>query len=143
MVNWSLFGLYREKFIVVSVLLSPLFFFFFFLYFSSSSFLLFVNLSFFSKKELSFYFSFFVSFVFFERVFHPSFLFYFLFVFFRCLSPFFKNMEISLLCFLVLQMPFFANFFFLKVFFRIMFPLFVFVTWVFETLLVVFPFVCF
>ena len=39
----------------------------------------------FQKKELSFYFSFLVFFVFFERVFHPSFLFYLLFVFFRCL----------------------------------------------------------
>ena len=96
-----------------------------------SFFILFANILF--KKKKSFVSSCFI-------VFFCFFSFIFLLCFFRCLEPVFKNMEISLLCFLVLQM-FFLPISFLKVFFRIMFPLFVFVTWVFESLLIVFPFV--
>ena len=72
------------------------------------------------------------------------FLFYFLVVFFPLSrTRFQKRGNISSLLSCRTNVFFFCQFLFWQVFFRIMFPLFVFVTWVFESLLIVFPFVCF
>ena len=117
-------------FFIISVCFPGVFFFHCFLVRDGYVFFLFFNfLQIFLKKRALFQVVFFLFFVF---------LFYFLVVFFAVENPFSKTWKYLFSAFLSYKRLFLPIFFWWKFFFRIMFLLIVFVTWVFESLLIVF-----